>query len=129
MKSETKIIIIISSLLFVSIITNVYLLKPSPIPDRGLYEELYNNSREQITTLQENNILIREKVDDLGDLQRQYNELQLKYTELDRERTAETETRIALEGTAREINTRMGTEISESFDIIDRFYKELETIK
>lgn len=127
MKNETKAIITISSILLISLLLNAYLLRPVP-SDGSRYAELYSSARETIGALQDANNLLRSDITELGNIQEQFNILQSKYNDLNRERTEEIRRRAALEETARIINTKMGDEISRGYESIDNFWRELEEV-
>lgn len=94
----------------------------------GEYEKLYNESRETIGIIQQNNRELRNSLNEFGELQEQYRQLQSEYDKINREREDDLRRREALEQAARDINTRVGDEISEGYDIIDEYRRSIQEI-
>lgn len=120
MKNEFKItfILLIIALFYIFYTSGKY-------TNTGEYERLYNEARESIGTLQENNNLIKEKLIDYRELQEELSNLQLSYKELEREREETLNRRERLESIADNLNRALGDEIERAFGVINQAEKDL----
>ena len=122
MKNETKIIIILSTLLLLSWIFIGY--TRVSVSDKGKYEELYRKAEQDYNSIKQELDAIGDVHKQLQDSQQAYNTIKLERDKLSAARADDLRRREALATTADELNERVGNTLGESLDLIREFQRE-----